>query len=76
MTLKTFNQQADEIRVCIACNQACIGHYALGAPISCIQFPESGRELQYGERSAASVSRDVLVVGGGPVVVGGGPVEK
>ncbi|MEE2984304.1 MAG: FAD-dependent oxidoreductase [Pseudomonadota bacterium] len=66
MARKTFNQQADEIRVCIACNQACIGHYALGAPISCIQFPESGRELQYGERSAASVSRDVLVVGGGP----------
>ena len=66
MARKTFNQQADEIRVCIACNQACIGHYALGAPISCIQFPESGRELQYGEHSAASVSRDVLVVGGGP----------
>ena len=66
MANKTFSQRADDIRVCIACNQACIGHYALGAPISCIQFPESGRELEYGNRVTVDSSREVLVVGGGP----------
>ena len=66
MARKTFEQRPDEIRECIACNQACIGHYALGAPISCIQYPESGRELTYGEREAAASARQVLVVGGGP----------
>jgi 2,4-dienoyl-CoA reductase-like NADH-dependent reductase (Old Yellow Enzyme family) len=55
----------DEIRACIGCNQACIGHFHSGYPISCIQHPETGRELQYGERRPASASRDVMVVGGG-----------
>ena len=38
----------DDIRACIACNQACIGHFHKGYPISCIQHPETGRELNYG----------------------------
>jgi 2,4-dienoyl-CoA reductase-like NADH-dependent reductase (Old Yellow Enzyme family) len=63
---KTQEQRPDDIRICVACNQACIGHYALGAPISCIQHPETGRELDYGKRTAAKESREVLVVGGGP----------
>jgi len=36
----------DDIRACIGCNQACIGHFQLGLPISCIQHPETGRELR------------------------------
>ena len=36
--------QVDDIRACIGCNQACIGHFHLGFPISCIQHPETGRE--------------------------------
>ncbi len=58
----------DEIRACVACNQACIGHFHAGYPISCIQYPESGRELWYGQRSvvAPDARRRVLVVGGGP----------
>jgi 2,4-dienoyl-CoA reductase-like NADH-dependent reductase (Old Yellow Enzyme family)/thioredoxin reductase len=56
----------DGIRACIACNQACIGHFHAGYPISCIQRPETGRELEYGVRSPAARSRDVMVVGGGP----------
>jgi 2,4-dienoyl-CoA reductase-like NADH-dependent reductase (Old Yellow Enzyme family) len=55
----------DEIRACIGCNQACIGHFHAGYPISCIQHPETGRELTYGERRPASVARDVMLVGGG-----------
>ncbi len=56
----------DEIRACVGCNQACIGHFHAGYPISCIQYPESGREIQYGRRTPAPTRRRVLVVGGGP----------
>jgi 2,4-dienoyl-CoA reductase-like NADH-dependent reductase (Old Yellow Enzyme family)/thioredoxin reductase len=55
----------DEIRACIGCNQACIGHFHAGYPISCIQHPETGREQLYGIRMPAKQPRDVMVVGGG-----------
>jgi 2,4-dienoyl-CoA reductase-like NADH-dependent reductase (Old Yellow Enzyme family) len=58
--------QLEQIRACIGCNQACIGHFHMGVPISCIQHPETGREQLYGVRTRATVERDVLVVGGGP----------
>jgi len=58
--------RTEDIRACIGCNQACIGHYLMGTPISCIQHPESGRELTYGVLARASTPRRVLVVGGGP----------
>src|SRR6202035_1831746 len=45
--------QTDDIRACIGCNQACIGHFHLGFPISCIQHPETGRERLYGIRRRA-----------------------
>ncbi len=71
---KTAAGRLDDIRACIGCNQACIGHFHAGHPISCIQFPESGREREFPrsgpagrERLApALVARSVLVVGGGP----------
>ncbi len=47
MPNKARNGRADDIRACIGCNQACIGHFQLGLSISCIQHPETGRELQY-----------------------------
>jgi 2,4-dienoyl-CoA reductase-like NADH-dependent reductase (Old Yellow Enzyme family)/thioredoxin reductase len=56
----------DDIRACIACNQACIGHFHLGFAISCIQHPETGREIRYGRRIRTSRSRSIAVVGGGP----------
>lgn len=56
----------DEIRACVGCNQACIGHFHAGHPISCIQFPETGREREFGRLAAASPARSVIVVGGGP----------
>ncbi|HSD02137.1 MAG TPA: FAD-dependent oxidoreductase [Gaiellales bacterium] len=55
-----------EIRACVACNQACIGHFHMGYPISCIQHPETGREVRHGRRVPAARSRRVLVAGGGP----------
>jgi 2,4-dienoyl-CoA reductase-like NADH-dependent reductase (Old Yellow Enzyme family) len=58
--------QLDDIRACVACNQACIGHFHQGYPISCVQHPETGRELLYAERWPASRVRRVLVAGAGP----------
>ncbi|MFK7939412.1 MAG: FAD-dependent oxidoreductase [Roseovarius sp.] len=66
MPAKAQAGKLDDIRACIGCNQACIGHFHKGVPISCIQHPETGRELLYGDLPMASVARKVLVVGGGP----------
>ncbi|WP_395016398.1 FAD-dependent oxidoreductase [Dongia sp.] len=56
----------DDVRACIACNQACIGHFHLGYPISCIQHPETGRELTYGKRKPIARKKRILIAGGGP----------
>jgi 2,4-dienoyl-CoA reductase-like NADH-dependent reductase (Old Yellow Enzyme family) len=66
MPNKARDGRLDDIRVCIACNQACIGHAQLGVSISCIQYPESGRELQFGKAYRTSSRRKIMVVGGGP----------
>lgn len=54
----------DEIRKCIACNQACIGYYCKGLPISCSLNPEVGKEKELAV-TPAEKSRKVVVVGGG-----------
>ena len=56
----------DDIRACIGCNQACIGHYHMGVRISCIQNPVSGRERELRPQPPTKAPRAVLVVGGGP----------
>ena len=66
MPNKAQNNQLDDIRACIACNQACIGHFHKGQPISCIQHPQTGREQQYGDLQAAAAPKKVMVIGGGP----------
>ncbi|KJJ96893.1 oxidoreductase [Pseudomonas sp. 21] len=66
MPSKTESGHVEDVRACIACNQACIGHFHRGYPISCIQHPETGRELIYAERKMAAQRKRVLVVGGGP----------
>lgn len=66
MPRKSREGRLDDIRACIACNQACIGHFFMGAPISCIQNPVTGRELDFEAMSPASPARDILVAGGGP----------
>jgi len=65
MPSKAADGLVDEIRACIGCNQACIGHFHAGYPISCIQHPETGREQLYGIRLPAKAPRNVMVVGGG-----------
>ncbi|RWI16559.1 FAD-dependent oxidoreductase [Mesorhizobium sp.] len=67
MPRKAREGHSDEIRACIGCNQACIGHFHAGNSISCIQNPSTGRELSLPEAApVAQRSLKVLVAGGGP----------
>jgi 2,4-dienoyl-CoA reductase-like NADH-dependent reductase (Old Yellow Enzyme family) len=66
MPVKSEAGRLDDVRACIACNQACVGHFLVGYPISCIQHPETGRELDYGSLAPAARRKRVLVAGGGP----------
>jgi 2,4-dienoyl-CoA reductase-like NADH-dependent reductase (Old Yellow Enzyme family)/thioredoxin reductase len=66
MPNKAARGAAEDIRACIACNQACIGHFHKGYAISCIQNPVSGRELRFGTLPVAARSKNVMIVGGGP----------
>ncbi|MHA1599657.1 MAG: oxidoreductase, partial [Alphaproteobacteria bacterium] len=63
---KARDGRADDIRACIGCNQACIGHEQAGYPISCIQHPETGRETVYGTLKPAPSRKRIFVAGGGP----------
>jgi len=63
---KMAEGRAEEIRACIGCNQACVGHRLAHFPVSCIQNPLSGRELQMGELRRTRKPGSVLVIGGGP----------
>lgn len=65
MPAKAAQGAVDDIRACIGCNQACIGHFHKGMPVSCIQHPETGRELTYGTLAPALRRKRVMVVGRG-----------
>ena len=56
----------DDIRACIACNQACIGHFHAGYGISCIQYPVSGREARLKPLPPVARAATILIAGGGP----------
>ena len=66
MARKALRGRLDDIRACIGCNQACIGHSHKGVPISCIQHPESGRERRYGTPVPIPSTKSVMIAGGGP----------
>lgn len=63
---KLMEGRAEDVRVCIGCNQACIDRMHRGYGVSCIQHPETGRELIWGTVKRAEAPRKVLVAGGGP----------
>ena len=63
---KAREGRADDIRMCIACNQSCAGRQGLGLPITCIYNPVTGHEREWAETGAAPVKKKVVVVGGGP----------
>jgi len=66
LPLKARSGRPDEIRACIGCNQACIGHFHAGNPISCIQNPVAGRETRLTVPPPAARGLKVLVAGAGP----------
>jgi len=53
------------INICIACNQACLDHYFIGQPASCVVNPRAGRETKLVFSRTRSKKR-IAVVGGGP----------
>ncbi len=53
------------INICIACNQACLDHYFIGQPASCVVNPRAGRETKLVFNPAPKRKR-IAVVGGGP----------
>jgi len=64
---KAREGRVEEIRLCISCNQDCIGREGLNLEIGCIENPASGHERELGPRTLRPAPRRrVLVVGGGP----------
>src|SRR5688572_14333824 len=53
------------INICIACNQACLDHYFIGQPASCVVNPRAGRETTLVFNKVTRKKR-VAVIGGGP----------
>ena len=60
--------RADLVRLCVACNDACIYQVGQEKPIRCIHNPSAGRERELNERlvTRADAPRRVVIVGGGP----------
>jgi mycofactocin system FadH/OYE family oxidoreductase 2 len=65
---KAREGRVEEIRLCISCNQDCIGREGLNLEIGCIENPASGHERALGPAALrpAGRRRRVLVAGGGP----------
>ncbi|MGD9998842.1 MAG: mycofactocin system FadH/OYE family oxidoreductase 2 [Ilumatobacteraceae bacterium] len=57
----------DEIRLCLSCNQECVGRMGLNRWLGCIENPRTGREAQrVGVAVRTERPRKVMVVGAGP----------
>ena len=63
---KLMAARADDVRICIGCNQACIDRMHRGYGVSCIQRPETGRELQFAAPVRTGRPKKIIVAGGGP----------
>lgn len=62
---KLKERREDDIRNCIGCNQGCIDRLFADKSIECLGNPLCGKEYEY-ENEEASISREVMVIGGGP----------
>ena len=66
----------DDIRLCLSCNQECVGRMGLNRWLGCIENPKTGREAEVAAKRAVSdvrprathpsSRRSVAVVGAGP----------
>jgi 2,4-dienoyl-CoA reductase (NADPH2) len=63
---------SDETRLCLSCNQECVGRMGLNRWLGCIENPRTGREAEYDQRARDHAHKDdvprrrVMVVGAGP----------
>jgi mycofactocin system FadH/OYE family oxidoreductase 2 len=71
-TRKAHEGHTEAIRLCISCNQYCIGRMGLNLSLGCIQTPATGNELRFPPISIARNPQrqkrrpTLIVVGGGP----------
>jgi 2,4-dienoyl-CoA reductase (NADPH2) len=63
--LKATTDRADEINVCIACNQACLDHVFAKKKASCMVNPRAARETEL-RLLPTRRTKSVAVVGAGP----------
>ncbi|MEI8322141.1 MAG: mycofactocin system FadH/OYE family oxidoreductase 2 [Actinomycetes bacterium] len=59
----------DDIRLCLSCNQECVGRMGLNRWLGCIENPQTGREAEWKATQHVKLSptpANVLVVGAGP----------
>jgi 2,4-dienoyl-CoA reductase (NADPH2) len=59
----------EEIRLCLSCNQECVGRMGLNRWLGCIENPRTGREHEWqvtGHVHLAPRPKAVMVVGAGP----------
>ena len=62
---KALSGKVEEIRRCIACNEACTTRLGQHLPIMCVQNALLGREGEV-EIKEASTKKKVFIIGGGP----------
>ena len=59
----------DDIRLCLSCNQECVGRMGLNRWLGCIENPQTGREAEWKATQHMKLSptpQHVLVIGAGP----------
>ena len=71
-TRKAREGRTESIRLCISCNQYCIGRMGLNLSLGCIQTPATGNEQRFPRPILPQATRQtrrnptLIVVGGGP----------
>jgi len=63
---KVREGRLDDIRHCIACNDACVYQVMQENPIRCVHNPAAGRERELGPLLRTETPLRVVVIGGGP----------
>jgi 2,4-dienoyl-CoA reductase (NADPH2) len=66
---KAYEQHADEINTCIACNQACLDHVFAQKTASCLVNPRACHETIYpifNTNNSIKTGKKVAVIGAGP----------
>ncbi|HUK67772.1 MAG TPA: mycofactocin system FadH/OYE family oxidoreductase 2 [Streptosporangiaceae bacterium] len=62
---KTRSGHAEDIRLCLSCNQECVGRMGLGRWLGCIENPRAGREA-VPLPPPVQRPRRIMIAGGGP----------